>query len=280
MFKEIIFCGYGKLGLECLKKLEKEGYQIKYILTHLDNSEDGVDTYALSKGYEYSYKDMRKHLDEFRHLFTEYKNTLLISINYKFILSKEVLNLVGTAINIHGSLLPKYRGRTPHVWSIINGEKNSGITCHLIDEGVDTGDIITQIEIPILQEDTGYSLLKKFEEKYPEILIKSLEKIKMKCNLIKQDETKASYFGKRIPEMGYVDFSQPFIKIKNFIRAQTKPYPGAYYFLPNGKKIIIYKVKETNEILIDEIGKIVEYDSRKFVGCVDKTIEIVEYDLD
>ncbi|MGL5458399.1 MAG: methionyl-tRNA formyltransferase [Cetobacterium sp.] len=280
MAKEILFCGYGKLGLECLKKLEKEGHQIKYILTHLDKSENGVDTYAIKKGYEYSYKDTRKHIDEFKEIFKSYGNKLLISINYRFILPKEILSLLENAINIHGSLLPKYRGRTPHVWSIINGEKTSGITCHLIDEGVDTGDIITQIEVPISQEDTGYSLLKKYEEKYPDILIKSLKKLEENYKLIKQDETKASYFGKRIPEMGYIDFYQSFIKIRNFIRAQTKPYPGAYYFLPNGKKIIIYKIKETNEIKIDEIGKIVEYDSRKFVGCVDKIIEIVEYDLD
>lgn len=279
MSKKIIFCGYGNLGLECIKKLENEGYEIKFIFTHLDKSNDGIDTYALKQGLNYTYKDSRKNLDFFKNILKEYSDCLLISINYRYIFPKEIFNIFKEAINIHGSLLPKYRGRTPHVWSIINGEEVSGITCHLIDEGVDTGKVIGQIKVKISEEETGYTLLKKYENKYPELLIKSLKKLESKSKLMDQNETEATYYGKRIPEMGYIDFHQNYWKIRNFIRAQTKPYPGAYYFLPNGKKIIIYKVQINNTFIIKNIGQIKEYNSKKFVRCLDETIEILDYEI-
>ncbi len=280
MTKEIIFCGYGKLALECLKKLEDEGYIVKFIFTHSDQSESGLDTYAIKKSYEFTYSDSRKKLDFFKDSLKKYKNAILISINYRYILPKELFGLFVNAINIHGSLLPKYRGRTPHVWSIINGEEMAGISCHLIDEGVDTGKIIRQIEVEIENQDTGYSLLKKYEKKYPELLINSLEDLNNNKELKVQDESQATYFGKRISEMGYIDFYQPFKKINNFIRAQASPYPGAYYFLSDGRKIIINKIKISNENILINIGQVKNINSKKYTRCLDELLEIVDFEIE
>src|SRR5690606_33504394 len=97
---------------------------------------------------------------------------------YLFIIDKKIIDLATSiAFNIHGSLLPKYRGRTPHVWSIINNEKFTGITAHIIDEGCDTGDIIEQVKIKISKSDTGASLLEKYNLLYLPLIRSVLEKI-------------------------------------------------------------------------------------------------------
>src|SRR5690606_11116288 len=95
---------------------------------------------------------------------------VLFSINYLFLIERDVLSQDPRVVNLHGSLLPKYRGRTPHVWAIINNESHTGVTAHLVDEGCDTGPIILQREVPIEYTDTGATILLKFSSLYPEII--------------------------------------------------------------------------------------------------------------
>ena len=276
--KKIIFCGFGKLGKDCMETLIEQGYQIKYVMTHKENEKDSVDILAQNSGIEYSYIDARKKMDKLFEIIKNIKPDFLISVNYRYIIPKEIYNLADYAINIHGSLLPKYRGRTPHVWSIINGENESGITCHLIEETVDTGDIISQIVIPIESNDTGYSILKKFESKYPIILIDSIEKLLNGSKLIKQDDKLASYYGKRISKMGYIDFRMRANDVINFVRAQAEPYPGAYYYLIDGRKIIINRVAKCELKDYDAIiGIIREIDNHYYVRCKDNTLRIEDY---
>ena len=276
--KKIVFCGFGKLGKECMKAILEKGYQIRYVMTHRENEKDSVDTFSQNMGIEYSYLDARKNVEKISEQLKIIKPDFLISVNYRYILPKEIYNLADFAINIHGSLLPKYRGRTPHVWSIINGEKESGITCHMIEETVDTGEIISQIVIPIEKDDTGYSLLKKFEANYPTILVDSIDKLLNENQLDKQDENLASYYGKRTPDMGYIDFRKTASEVINFVRAQSEPYPGAYYYLIDGRKIILNKIATCELIDLDiPIGVIKDIDNQYFVRCKDSTLMIEEY---
>lgn len=276
--KKVIFCGFGKLGKDCLEQLVEENFEVGYILTHKENEKDSVDTFAKLNSIEYSYMDARKNLDEIISLFETIKPDFLTSINYRYIIPKEVFNLSTYALNIHGSLLPKYRGRTPHVWSIINGEKDSGITCHIMEETVDTGDIILQKVIPIEKEDTGYTLLKKFELEYPQLLVESIDKLLKKEKLIKQDNFLASYYGKRTPDMGYIDFKKKSSEVIDFVRAQSEPYPGAYSYLIDGKKIIINKIiSMDNFIFLNEIGVIKEIDNHYYVRCNDSILRLEEF---
>lgn len=276
--KKVIFCGFGKLGKDCMKAILEKGYQIKYVMTHRENEVNSVDTFAQSEGIEYSYVDARKNLRDLTEQIKSISPDFLISVNYRYIIPKEIFTLADFALNIHGSLLPKYRGRTPHVWSIINGETESGITCHLIEESVDTGDIISQKVIPIEPKDTGYSLLKKFESEYPTLLIDSIEKLINGSDLTKQDDKFASYYGKRSPDMGYIDFRKRANEVINFVRAQAEPYPGAYYYLLDGRKIIINRIAihEINDFNT-EIGVIIEMDNRYYVRCEDQTLRIEDY---
>lgn len=165
---------------------------------------------------------------------------VLISINYLFLIEQDIINIPKIlAFNIHGSLLPKYRGRTPHVWSIINNETTTGITAHLIDSGCDTGNIIEQVEIKIDSRDTGATILNKYETKYFPLVKNILNKIKNnELKTISQNNSIATYFGKRVPEDGLINWSWQRERIYNWIRAQSFPYPGAFTYYLNEKVII------------------------------------------
>lgn len=275
----IIFFGFGNLGKKCMKELLDKGYNIKYVMTHKDNGYNSVDKFCEDLNIEYSYLDSRKNLEIVKDKININNSEYIVSVNYRYIIPKEVYSIVRYAINIHGSLLPKYRGRTPHVWSIIQGEEISGITAHLIEEDVDTGDIIVQKEVRIEKNDTGYSLLKKFENMYPNVLIEAIEKIRNKSVLIKQNENDASYYGKRTPDMGYIDFTKSANEIINFVRAQAEPYPGAYYYLLNGKKIIVNKVEIYYDELNIPLGVIKNIEDKYIIRCKDNLLEIKKYKL-
>lgn len=170
--------------------------------------------------------------------------TLILSINYLFIVEEDIINKASKfAINIHGSLLPKYRGRTPHVWAIINNETLTGVTAHLISRGCDEGDIVAQIEVPILPNYTGQDLLNVFNLKYPLLVKEILDKVKANTlTTSKQEESKATYFEKRTAEDGKINFDWQKERIYNWVRAQAKPYPGAFGFI-DSNKIIIHKIE-------------------------------------
>jgi methionyl-tRNA formyltransferase len=281
---DVIVCGFGRLATECLKELIAHNFNIVYILTHKEHQESSVDTFAIEHQIEFSYEDTRKNINKFTALFGEMKPDYLISVNYRYIIPDEVFTIPGHAINIHGSLLPQYRGRTPHVWSIINGEEFSGITCHLIESGVDTGPIVEQYRVQIEEDDTGYTLLQKFTSLYPTILLSSLRKLLNGEALIEQDESQSSYFGKRTPDMGYIDFYKTSNQVINFVRAQAYPYPGAYYYLPSGKKIIVNKLTAYDDdkeksTLTNKIGVIKQYNNQYFVRCIDAVLIIIEYEI-
>ena len=165
---------------------------------------------------------------------------LILSINYLFLIEKDIVNFPSKyCINIHGSLLPKYRGRTPHVWSIINNEKYTGVTAHLIDENCDTGAIVKQEKIEISYNDTGASLLEKYSRVYLKMLTYLLNEVESdNLTAESQDESKATYFHKRTPDDGEINWGWQKERIRNWVRAQAFPYPGAFTVVNNQRVII------------------------------------------
>jgi len=171
----------------------------------------------------------------------------ILSINYLFILEADILSRAANlAVNFHGSLLPKYRGRTPHVWAIINGETETGITAHLMNEKCDDGDIIRQIIVPIESDDTGASILQKYNKQYPDLVCLVIDDIESgQVESRKQDITLATYFGKRTREDGEINWDWQKERIRNWVRAQANPYPGAFTYL-EGHKIVINMISYTD----------------------------------
>jgi methionyl-tRNA formyltransferase len=219
-----ILCS-GHLGLQVLKQLAAE-YRISFVFTDFNSKE--ISEFCAAKGFPIFIGNPRKsNLEEF---LSTRSCDVMLSINYLFLIEEYLINFPKKyAINVHGSLLPKYRGRTPHVWAIINNEKKTGVTAHLIDSGCDTGDILEQIEVEISTEDTGATILNKFNVLYYPLIKSVLHKIEInQIAPIPQDHSKATFFGKRTPEDGQIDWNWQKERIYNWVRAQAKPYPGAF----------------------------------------------------
>jgi len=225
----------GNLGFTVLERM-KELYQVEFILT--DKKSNTIIDFCINNKIDYFSGNPRNGN---AYPFVSNKSVdLIISVNYLFIVEKDIIDLPTIlAFNIHGSLLPKYRGRTPHVWSIINNEKFTGITAHKIDEGCDTGDIIEQIKVEITNDDTGATILNKYAQHYVSLIETVILKIKTNSvSFLKQDNTKATYFGVRTPEDGKINWNWQKERIYNWVRAQANPYPGAFSFYENEKIII------------------------------------------
>jgi methionyl-tRNA formyltransferase len=174
------------------------------------------------------------------------ESNTLFSINYLFLLEQKVFQLFEYPINFHGSLLPKYRGRTPHIWSIINNENKTGITAHYIEKGCDEGDIIFQEQMIIEDHHTGFDILSLYYIKYPIIIKKVLEMINENYVIrIPQSHNLATFFPKRSPNDGQINWNWQKERLKNWVRALSNPYPGAFTYYQN-KKIIIDQIIFSN----------------------------------
>ena len=205
---------------------------------------------------------------------------VLISINFLFLIKSDIINHPKIlSFNIHGSLLPKYRGRTPHVWSIINNEKNSGISAHIIDEGCDTGAILSQVIIPISQNDTGNDVLNKYKSIYFSLIRNVLDKIESnKLAPLIQDESQATYYGIRKPEDGRINWTWHKERIRNWVRAQSDPYPGAFSFV-NGNKLTIDEVEEVSNgfTSLTENGIVLEIEPNIIVKTPNGVLKLTRF---
>jgi methionyl-tRNA formyltransferase len=230
----------GNLGYECLIHLDKIPE-----LIFTDRKSTEIQRFAESHEIPiFIGKPDKKLATEF---LNDFEIDIILSINYIFLLTKEIFNYPKNgSINLHGSLLPKYRGRTPHVWAIINGESITGVTAHFIDDGCDTGDIILQYKVPILDTDTGQDILEKFKSVYPILIRDVLVKLESgEVNREIQDNSNATLYGKRIPEDGIINWNDESRNIYNWVRAQSTPYPGAFSYY-SGNKVIIDWVETFN----------------------------------
>jgi len=239
----------GDLGRDTLQKIIFN-FDIAFVLT--DNNSQEIFKICKSNEIPFFKGNPRKGLG---YDFIKNKEVdVIVSVNYLFMVERDIINHPKKLIfNIHGSLLPKYRGRTPHVWAIINNEKETGITAHIIDEKCDAGDIIAQIKIPINKRDTGADILSKYKLEYYNLVAGVLEKLKKgKLELMKQDENLATYFGKRTAEDGKINWNWKKERIVNWIRAQAFPYPGAFSYVKDQKIVI----DEVEEVILEVSDKI------------------------
>ncbi len=237
--------GYHSVGYECLKALLNTGDEVVAVVTHEDDPNEeiwfpSVAKLARERGLPV-YTPSNPNTPAFVEVIRSPAPDLIFSFYYRRILSRELLDIPRLgAINLHGSLLPKYRGRSPINWVLVNGEKETGVTLHYMVERADAGDIIAQRHVPIDLRDTALSLFRKmaaaaaqlFRETYP--LIKSGT-----APRVPQDASQATKFGGRRPEDGKISWQAPALSIYNLIRAVTHPYPGAFTF-HRGRKLYIW----------------------------------------
>lgn len=182
-----------------------------------------------------------KKLTDYATQLQELAPDVILVLGWYYMVPKSIRNIAKLgAWGIHASLLPKYAGGAPLVWAIINGEKETGVTLFKLDDGVDDGDIICQQSFPIEKQDTIKEVYAKATECSKKILQQTLADVS-KVTFTPQDKSKIEIYPQRKPEDGKIDWSWSAEKIKNFVRAQTKPYPGAYTVIHN-KKIILWDI--------------------------------------
>ena len=252
----IVFFGASDLGYECCKAIIEAGHLVAGIVTipetfnikyKGDLEQKKVKNYLFrdfrdfEKEYNIPVIEAEGNLSGYFERIKNFNPDFLLVIGWYYLIPKKILGIspLGAA-GIHGSLLPKYRGNAPFVWAMINGESETGITFFYFDDGIDTGDIIAQQAIQIEETDTIKEILYKARVASIKVLLNNLPKIESgTADRRQQHHEDATYFPKRTPDDGLIDWSWDAKRIKNFIRAQTKPYPGAY-IIANGKKIIIW----------------------------------------
>jgi len=276
----VMFFGNNPVILENL--IEKSNVQAIFCIPD-NNNENIIRIKEIAKEFSLAVKQPnKKELYTFIPYIKNTKPDLIVVCGYKYIIPKEIFNIPKfRTINIHPSYLPAYRGQHVINWAIINGKKETGITIHFIDEGIDTGDIIIQKKVPILFEDTAATLHDKLYHEACELLLYVLNCIASgkQIQRKKQNDDEASYFKPRVPEDGRIDWNRSGLEIYNLIRALVKPWPGAYSYI-KGKKIIIWCAKFENNCSCNQYsnGEIIEIsDSTLTINVKDGRIIIEDY---
>jgi len=242
----VLAFAYHNIGYECLRVLIQSHEEIVGVVTHEDDPDEeiwfqSVAELARTNGLSVFTPD-NPNAAEFINLLRGLNPELILSFYYRKLLSKEILNIPRLGgLNLHGSLLPKYRGRAPVNWVLVNGEKETGVTLHYMVERADAGDIVAQRTVPIDLEDTALSLYGKLTNAAVELLKETYPLLKEgKAPRIPQDPRSASKFGGRGPEDGRINWESSALSVYNLIRAVTHPYPGAFTVL-DGKKLYLWK---------------------------------------
>ena len=236
----------GGLGFKLLNHLKESKHSVQCVFTD-SNSKGIIDTTNDNQLPIFTGNPRNERAIKF---IDAYEIDIILSINYLFLIERSLFSKAKLAVNIHGSLLPKYRGRTPHVWAIINNESKTGVTAHLIDEGCDTGDIVKQKEVIIDDTDTGADILEKFNKLYVPLVDEILSDFEQgTMRRLSQNNKNATFFGKRTPDDGRINWDWQKERIRNWVRAQAYPYPGAFtYYEGLDEKVII------DEVVFSDMG--------------------------
>jgi methionyl-tRNA formyltransferase len=275
----LIFAGKGVRAKVCLEYLLKK--QLKPILV-IGQAGDQHGLIKLAKKHRLStYIPQNINSKTSFNKINKFKPDLLVLAGFSQILKTPIINLPkkGT-INLHGGPLPQYRGASVLNWQIIQGERSGGISIIFVDQGIDTGDIIAEAKFPILPTDTIKEVVNKTLKIFPPMLLKTIKQIdKDKVKRKVQNKQVGKYWKKRRPEDGLMDLTKMTAKqVDNFVRALTKPYPGAFCYL-NGKKITIFKTKPLIKQVSGKSGTIISKSSQGLVvKTKDKAIILSEFE--
>lgn len=241
--KAVVFA-YHDIGCAGIEALLSAGYDIAAVFTHADDPKENnfygsVAQLCARNGIPVHAPEDANHplwIERIAKLNPGY----IFSFYYRNLLSEPLLATARKgAFNLHGSLLPKYRGRAPANWVLVNGETETGVTLHRMVKRADAGAILAQQTVAIERSDTGLSLHAKLRDAATALLRDALPQLAQgKLSETAQDESKATYFGRRTAADGKLDWKQPAEQLFNLVRAVTQPYPGAFCAVGEHKLIV------------------------------------------
>jgi len=248
----LLVFAYHDVGYECLDALIQNDEYILAVITHKDNPEEEIwfrSVAKLARKYDIPVQTPDSmNTPDWIERIRSWAPDLIFSFYYRNMIHEEILKIPRLgAFNMHGSLLPKYRGRVPINWAILHGEKTTGVTLHHMVRRPDAGDIVDQEAVPIVPDDTAQEVFNKCVTAARLVLLRQIEALTTGTAPRRaQDESQATYFGGRKPEDGQIDWSQSAENIYNLIRAVTQPYPGAFT-QGDGKKLFIWWARPLKE---------------------------------
>ncbi|WP_323156850.1 bifunctional UDP-4-amino-4-deoxy-L-arabinose formyltransferase/UDP-glucuronic acid oxidase ArnA [Pseudomonas rhodesiae] len=241
--KAVVFA-YHDIGCAGIEALLNAGYDIAAVFTHADDPKENnfygsVAQLCARNGIPVHAPEDANHplwVERIAKLKPDY----LFSFYYRNLLSEALLGTASKgAFNLHGSLLPKYRGRAPANWVLVNGETETGVTLHRMVKRADAGAILAQQKVTIERSDTGLTLHAKLRDAATSLLRDALPQLVAgKLTETAQDDSQATYFGRRTAADGKLEWKKPAEELFNLVRAVTQPYPGAFCAVGEHKLIV------------------------------------------
>lgn len=283
---KIIFMGTPDFAAASLEALIDSRHEIQAVVTQPDKPKgrkgeltpSPVKVVAEGKGIKV-YQPLKVRDEEFVKTLRAYNPDVIVVVAFGQIIPLSILQMPKYGcVNIHGSLLPKYRGAAPIQWAVLDGEKETGITTILMDEGIDTGDILLKKTIKIDTYETSGSLFDKLMALGAETILETLDELE-KGNLTptKQGESPTAYAKMLTKAMGLIDFTKSAKELDCFVRGMD-PWPSAYTLL-SGKTLKIWKVRPVEGS--GKAGSVIRIDKESFtIACGEGAIEVLEVQLE
>ncbi|QNQ22268.1 bifunctional UDP-4-amino-4-deoxy-L-arabinose formyltransferase/UDP-glucuronic acid oxidase ArnA [Kosakonia sp. SMBL-WEM22] len=276
--KAVVFA-YHDMGCVGVQALLDAGFDIAAIFTHADNAQENaffgsVARLAAERAIPvYAPDDVNHPLWVDR--IAELKPDVIFSFYYRNLLGEAILSSARIgAFNLHGSLLPAYRGRAPLNWVLVNGETQTGVTLHRMIARADAGAIIAQQAVEIADADDALSLHRKLTESAKHLLEGVLPTLKSGTfSETAQDESKASYVGRRTPEDGRLEWEKPAQTLHNLVRAVSDPWPGAFSFVGT-HKFIVWKSRVRNDVAPARAGTVISV-APLIIACGEGALEVM-----
>jgi len=283
---KIIFMGTPDFAAASLEALIASRHEIQAVVTQPDKPKgrkgeltpSPVKVVAEGKGIKV-YQPLKVRDEEFVKTLRAYNPDVMVVVAFGQIIPLSILKMPKYGcVNIHGSLLPKYRGAAPIQWAVLDGEKETGITTILMDEGIDTGDILLKKTIQIDTDETSGSLFDKLMALGAKAILETLDELE-KGNLTptKQGESPTAYAKMLTKAMGLIDFTKSAKELDCFVRGMD-PWPSAYTLL-SGKTLKLWKVRAVEGG--GKAGSVIEIGKESFtIACGEGAIEVLEVQLE
>ena len=283
MTAAVVFA-YHNLGCRCLSVLLAHGIDVRLVVTHRDNPAehiwfDSVAALADAQGIPTITPDDPNTAEVLARVRASAPD-LLFSFYYRHMLGADLLGSAKAALNMHGSLLPKYRGRVPVNWAVIRGERDTGASLHHMAIKPDAGDLVDHMAVPILPDDTAGEVFAKVTVAAELVLDRQIEAIVAgKAPRRPLDLAAGSYFGGRKPADGIIDWSLPAAEVHNLVRGVAPPYPGAFTRV-GGEDARVLRTTHRTVPTSEPAGTLFVDDGRLFGACGDgKALPILDLEV-
>jgi len=280
----VVVLAYHEMGCTGLRALLRQGAEVSAVFTYADDPGENcwfgsVAELARSAGLPVVITESINDERWVRHI-AALEPDAIFSFYYRHIVGRAIRELPRFgAYNLHGSLLPRYRGRSPLNWQLVHGERESGVTLHVMTGRADAGDIVAQERVAVGPDDTALELYTRLNAAAGALLDRHLGAVLAgRAPRTPQDESRASVFGGRRPEDGLIDWNWPRARVHDLVRAVAPPWPGAFGQLADGR-LMVWRTRREPPAGSPrpDVGRLALAGGRVFAGAGDGPIELLAW---